>query len=53
MIIVLFHMDDNNKSLASLKKTFLLADISMIVAFQMLFLILNNDKFNFNNRKLK
>lgn len=53
MIRASFLIDDKIKKYRFFEKTFLLADISMNVAFGILFLTLNDAKINFNNQKLK
>lgn len=53
IVIALFQLDDKDRKSFFFKKTFLLVNISMIVAFGMPFLILSNVKINFNNQELK
>lgn len=49
IVITLLQVDDKDKKFYFFEETFSLADISMIIAFGMLFLILSNVKVNFNN----
>lgn len=53
MVIVLFEINDKDKKTRFFEKTFLLADISIDVAFKVLFLSLTNVEVNFNNRQLR
>lgn len=53
MVIAFFLVDNTDKRFQFFKKTFLLADISMDIALGIFFLILNNIKVNFTNRKPK
>lgn len=53
MIIASFWVDNRGEKSRFFKKTILLADISMDVALQMLFLTLTNIKIKFNNRELR
>lgn len=53
IMIALVQLDDKDRKSRFFEKTFLLADISLNIAFGMLFLILSNVKINFENRKLK
>lgn len=46
-------MNDKNEKSQFFKETFLLADISMDIAFRIFFLILNNVKVNFSDWKLR
>lgn len=52
MIITLYHMNDRDKKSCFIKKTFLLAGISMVVLFEMLFLTLSNIEIIFNKQEL-
>lgn len=49
MIIVLFQIDNKDGKFCFFEKTFILAYISIDVAFGLFFLILSNIKVNFNN----
>lgn len=42
-VVTSFLVDDKDKKLCFLKETFLLANISIDVAFEMFFIILSND----------
>lgn len=53
IVIALFQINDWDKKFRFFKETFLLANISIDIAFRILFLILSNIKLNFNNQKLK
>lgn len=52
MIIASFQMDDKDKKSCFLEKTFLLAEISINVVFEMSFFILRNIVVKFNNHEL-
>lgn len=53
IVIASFIINDKDKNFRFFEETFLLADISMNITFEMFFLILKNIQINFNNRKLK
>lgn len=53
IVIAFFSVNNKNKKFCFFKKTFVLADISMNIAFEIFFLILNNVEVNFTNCKLK
>lgn len=53
MIITLFQVDDEDKKSYFFKKTFLLTNININVAFRMPLLILSNVEVNFNGQELK
>lgn len=53
IIIILFQMDGKDGKFCFFEIFFLLADISINVAFRMLLLILNNIKVNFNDWELE
>lgn len=48
MIIASFQVDDKDGKSCFFQETFLLADVSMDVAFEILFFILSNVKVNSN-----
>lgn len=49
IVIALFKVEDKEGKFCFFKEIFLLADISINVAFGILFLTLGNVKINFNN----
>lgn len=53
MIITSFLVDNKDMKSQIFEKTFLLADISINVVFEIFFFILYNIKIDFNNQKLK
>lgn len=53
MVSVLFQIDDKDEKSRLFEKTFLRIDISINIAFGMLFLILSNVEINFKKRELK
>lgn len=53
MVIVSFSLNDKDRKSRYFEETFLLPHISIDVAFEMLFLTVNNVQINFNNQELK
>lgn len=53
MIIALFQVYDEDKKFCFFKEILRIANISIDVAFAMLFLNLSNVEINFNNQKLR
>lgn len=53
MFITLFQVKDEDEKSRFFNKTFLLADISINIAFEISFLTLSNVKVNFNNKELR
>lgn len=53
MVITSFSINNKDEMSSFFEKTFLLADISMNIAFRMIFLTLSNIKVNFTKQKLK
>lgn len=49
IVITCFLINDKDEKSCFFEETFLLADISMNITFEMLFLTLNNAEVNFNN----
>lgn len=52
MIVVLFQIDDKESKSCFFEKTFLLADMSIYITFEIFVPILSNFEFNFNNSEL-
>lgn len=53
MVIALFQVDDKIGKFCFLEETFLLVEISIDVAFKVLFLIMNKVEVYFNNRNFR
>lgn len=52
MVIILFSIDNKDGKSYLVKKTFLLANMSMDIAFEMSFLTLSNIQIIFNDQEL-
>lgn len=53
MMITWFQVDYKDKNSHFFKETFILSDISINIAFEVLFLIFSNVEVNFNDRELR